>query len=153
MIGRLDTRLALRARLLTVAGLPAVRHFIGDEDFAPPTGQTAWLRETLLPSAGSTRTVGLPAALGEVWTDGEYQVDLFYPAGQGEGPVEAMAETICRAFRVAFPDGVLAAGSGPSAGRVTLQRSSSMPVRRDGPWLHVPVLIRWQAEFPNLAAA
>ena len=126
-------RLALRAILLTVSGLPSARAWEA-RTFEPPNPPAPWLRETLIP--GSERLI----ATNNIMELGIYQLDLYHPeTDEGTETVEALADAVKTAFR-------------PTTNISTfgvVERAERLGGRRDHPWYIIPVRISYRAHGVN----
>lgn len=118
-------RSAIRERLLTVTGLPAVAW--EGRSFSPAVGQP-WLRERLLPISET------PAANGTVSHRYSWELALFYPAGSGLSALTTMRSRIIDHFA----PGLKLAYEGVS---LTVMESSRKPPVTEPDWLQGPLSI------------
>lgn len=101
-----------------------------------PTVGTGYLRATLLPAETDLMTIGE----GPWQThQGIFQVDVFYPIGQGPGPAMSKAGEIQKVFcpGARFTYNTLT---------VTVEKSWPSAGRQDDGWYHIPVNIRYRCE-------
>lgn len=132
-------RTALRTRLRTVAGLPAMAPENGT--YEPVVG-TPYVRDHVGFGTRTLRT--FPAARGEVGQDGFYQIDLYLLAGAGPGPTDTLVAAIDAAFR----PGDAVATTDPA--RPLILASMLRPVSRteDG-WYRTTLRIGWRWSSAN----
>lgn len=126
-----DIRGALQNRLLTVSGLPSSVAYEG-VPFKPVQG-TPFVEPVFQPINGRPATCG-PDHF--VLHEGLFNVAVVYPAGQGTGAAEAMADLIKEAFRAGT---VLTL----NANQIRTHWAERKAVLHDAGWVRVPVSISW----------
>ena len=104
-----------------------------------PTAGVRWYRATMIP--------GIPTA-PELMTTGAnrhigiFQIDIFEPVGNGDGPAIEEGERIAACFK----RGTALTESGVV---VTIEKAYlSTPIEEES-WYHVPVQIRYRADVAN----
>lgn len=122
-----NVRAAVRQRIGSLAGLPAARHWEG-EDFAPERG-VAFLSETLRPISSAVRGLG---ASGAIQHNIVASLALNYPAGQGTLQIEQAASALMDGFR----PGLSVSYAGQTAIITQVERS---PLRQEPDWLQTTV--------------
>lgn len=135
-IAHLAIRQALRARLLTVGGLPTIRAW-ENQAFTPPEPPAAWIRETLMPATNRLFATNLRQATGIA------QYDLFYPVGTR---VEAI-EPIVDAIQLAFNQDI-SLGSSPTI--VVVEHAERGRGDTEEVYYRVPVFVSWRAFGANI---
>ena len=125
-----DLQSALNARLDTLDdGLEVAWENI---NFLPVSG-TPYLRAWLLPAEPSIATLG-----NSPWQErrGVFQVDCFYPTGQGPGPAKLKAAALVALFK---------AGTRLTYNtlEVTCEKAWPGPAMVEDGWYHVPVSVMY----------
>lgn len=105
-----------------------------DTSFGP---STPYLRASLVPA--TTRAAGCGTAAANRH-NGEFQIDVFYPAGQGWGNCFAMAEKVRAAFK---------RGTKLDSGKVVIRNASFGPSFTDDVRYRVVVSIAYYATYAN----
>jgi hypothetical protein len=132
----LQVRLALRAQLLTVPGLPAARKW-ENKAFTPETG-SPWIEEAV---HRETRDELVSSGLNAL--EGFTQYTLYFPPDTG---VEASA-VLVRAIKDRFqPNTALAS-------LLRVYRCEAGPALEAEDWWQQPVTIYWWLHYPRAAAA
>lgn len=109
---------------------PAVLHTYGDVRLDPPN-RVPWVRLSVL--SGETRQASMGAATRLKRTVGVVVVDIFVPAGDGDGLARRLGDLVADIFELRTVSGVVFRAT-------TLER-----VGPDGPWL------QWSASTPYQA--
>jgi Bacteriophage related domain of unknown function len=123
----------LRARLLTVSGLPTARAW-ENEDFAPPNPPAPYIRETFLPASDRTLATNLRQATGLV------QYDLFHLRGSTIVTPYQVADAIALAFNQTPALSATAWVDHAERGRG----------EAEAVYFRVPVYVTWRAFAPNV---
>ena len=134
-----NLRSVLRARLLTVTGLPAMAPV--NRDFTP-SPDAAWVQDAVL--FGTESQVTFPAQRADVERTGIYQVDTYHPVGGGPVPIDTLAEAILSVFR---PGQSLTTGTADRP--LHVRRVSRFTLGRDGPWVRTMFRIEWRHVTQN----
>lgn len=128
---------ALRTRLLTVSGLPAVRAW--DNVLFEPTPGTPYVEDQFFSSTQRAAQLGPGTSLTRSRT--LYQINLVYPEGQGVNAVLTLADKIAAAMRgTALP----IAGNADPANVMDVRVG---PRIRDNQWITVPVTCTVDLDF------
>jgi len=156
MSGTAEVYVALKAHAIAAApgaALPTTKYPAGSGDYAgkpkyvqyqgllfkAPTNER-WYRITCLPGEPAAAGIGESAANRHV---GIFQIDIFDPAGNGDGATIAEAERIAACYK---RDTVLVY-SGVTVRCVKAYRSAG---NSDDPaWFMVSVVVRWTADVAN----
>ena len=120
-------RQGLRTILLTVPGLPTNKSW-ENREFTPPTN-TAWIRETLLPSDEGVSASDTITAIGTM------QYDVFWPFGGGTEDAETLADAIKNTFK---PDTTITSNA-------YTYRAERLAGRVDENWYIIPVRLTYRA--------
>lgn len=147
MINQKASHLALRARLLTVVGLPSVEAFENKQTV--PTAGQPYLAEQFVPA--TSRMLSFPAAKGTVEETGLYVIQWY---GVDDTGISAIRDGV-QAILAAFAPGTTITST---AGDVLKVRSDVGPtagqiVQIDGGWAVCTVKIPWRAWSQNVIAA
>lgn len=125
-----DIQAALNDRLNTMTSLPSTAW--PNDGYAPTIG-TLWLRPTVLPADTAAATLGSTGTDEQI---GVYQIDVFAPAGVGDGASRAMTDLIADRFK---PVTELTYN-----GRMVRCISVSIgAARTEENWYHVPVRVSY----------
>lgn len=130
-----DISSALKAQLLTVAVLDESKVQWENLPFTPPDAE-AWFRATLLPARSESAGIGVDAPDREI---GIFQIDVFTPAGEGEGNARDLVDAI----EAAFPRGSSCTYNGTT---VTIESRWAEVSIQEPDWFHIPVNIAWRAD-------
>lgn len=129
---------ALFAHLAALTLSPAMPVAWEDVNFTPPS--TGYVRATYHPNTVQQITLG---DLGINRFIGLFQVDVFWPQGQGIiQPSQRVA-----AISAHFKRGTDIAGTGVTV-RI-IQPPQARPALESAPYVQIPVMIRWQADAAN----
>lgn len=145
-----NIRKALRAQLLTVAGLPEVQNHAqldGDVDFKPIIGEP-WWRETMLRQPGRPQRASLGQQALMRHTAG-WQISLFFPPNDDAdvGPIETLGGGI----QLAFEDGVELTYAGQVVRILGCGLGTVVSDKVNGTWWsHLPCRVQWQADVFNV---
>ena len=141
MMNENEVRQAMRARLKTVAGLPASdRRAWEGRTFEPPDltavdgARPLWIREIQRVLSERAAATGTDEAVGETL----WMVET--PDGKGTDEADTLALAIAEAFK---PRQSLTKG----ATTVILERTERLPFARDEKhplWMHKTVAVRWR---------
>jgi hypothetical protein len=123
-----DLRAAVRTRLQTLSGLPAVAW--EGKDFMPTKG-TPWVTETLTPVSSIVRATGLGGTIAHTVIA---TFTLHYPGNKGTLDIDTMTGSLLEHFR---PGTGLVYG-GASA---IVQQSEPAPLQQEPDWLNRSVNI------------
>lgn len=112
-----------------------------ENDRFEPVTTEPWWRVQFVP-VGSER--GSSGEDGYTRVDGELVVDLFYPAGGGNGPARRAADDLVKHFK--------SAQSATSPGGVTvwIKGARREPALSEERWFNVQVRVRWTTHQPGL---
>ena len=121
----------LDTRLQTISGLPTLE--LENTTIDVTSNKTAWVRSTLLPAESTLVTVG-STAIREF--QGYYQVDCFYPTGNGSNAAHVLADTVVSTFPIG-----LTLNNG--AVTVYIQMASATVGYKVTKYYCVPVRIQW----------
>ncbi|MFZ3193687.1 MAG: phage tail terminator-like protein [Moraxellaceae bacterium] len=126
---------ALTERFLASGVLPQSSVATENEAFTPPAKAKPWARLTNLPAQPSAAT------LGDGGTDlhlGIFQIDLYFPQGEGKGRSLKMAGRIAEHFK---------AGAGFTYERQHVRSTSCgrSEGRVDSGWFRITLSVNWKA--------
>jgi hypothetical protein len=106
-------------------------------NFTPPQGQP-WVRFGVFPAHAAQVSMG-GAGNRRFRRSGLLIIEVFTPAGRGDGEANVLAEQVAAIFRGVTAEGVRYAGpKGESPRR--------LPGRVDGAWYQVPVHVPYQSD-------
>lgn len=143
MSGTTEVAAALRARLIAAApgaAIPAASVAWENRAFTPTPG-ARWYDAHVL--TGKPVAVALSADADNRHV-GIFHVNVFDPAGAGDGATTAEAERIAACFK----RGTVLTYSGVTVNIVSAHIERGLP-QADPAWFQVPVVIEWRADVAN----
>ena len=109
-MGHAADAVTIRERFETEWSLaqPTVTHTYGDNETIPPTNE-AWVRLNILPGEQRQVAMGVRRRFRRT---GVVDVQIFVPAGSGDGTARALADTVADIYQGRTVNGVIFRGTG-----------------------------------------